>query len=291
MWRDGMDYSAAMRFLCGVLLVLVAPSCLVAQTTEADLSARLVKAPLYLRGQWSDDNLAFDDAGKLNVTSAVESFTLSGVEVQSARLTSKKLVLEGQRVGLEFDTFTPRRVGLVLRGKFLGTKPEKMTITIDRPADGNFKAPLDAIFADNLADLVPELPACWQAFAQKHLLPPDGPPSSLAGGFGTASTDGKPRPAGLAKIGGTVRPPQLVAKVDPRFSDGARALKFSGIALVNLIVDPTGMPRNVHILRPAGLGLDENAVAAVEQYTFKPAMEDGKPVAVELNVEVNYQIF
>jgi protein TonB len=47
----------------------------------------------------------------------------------------------------------------------------------------------------------------------------------------------------------------------------------------------------VNILHPAGLGLDENAVGAVEQYTFKPAMQDGKPVAVELNVEVNFQIF
>jgi tetratricopeptide (TPR) repeat protein len=35
----------------------------------------------------------------------------------------------------------------------------------------------------------------------------------------------------------------------------------------------------------------ENGVAAVKQYRFKPAMEDGKPVAVALNVLVNFQIF
>jgi hypothetical protein len=29
----------------------------------------------------------------------------------------------------------------------------------------------------------------------------------------------------------------------------------------------------------------------VKQYKFKPAMEGGKAVAVELNVEVNFQIF
>jgi protein TonB len=39
------------------------------------------------------------------------------------------------------------------------------------------------------------------------------------------------------------------------------------------------------------MGLDENAVAAVKQYRFKPATENGKPVAVYLNVEVNFEIF
>ena len=36
---------------------------------------------------------------------------------------------------------------------------------------------------------------------------------------------------------------------------------------------------------------DEKALEAVRQYKFKPAMENGKPVLVELNVEVNFQIF
>jgi protein TonB len=39
------------------------------------------------------------------------------------------------------------------------------------------------------------------------------------------------------------------------------------------------------------MGLDENAVEAVKQYRFKPAMENGKPVAVYLNVEVLFAIF
>jgi protein TonB len=39
------------------------------------------------------------------------------------------------------------------------------------------------------------------------------------------------------------------------------------------------------------MGLDEKAVEAVRQYKFKPAREAGTPVPVELNVEVNFQIF
>ena len=51
------------------------------------------------------------------------------------------------------------------------------------------------------------------------------------------------------------------------------------------------MPQNVHVLHGVGMGLDEKAVEAVKQYRFKPAKENGKPVAVEMNVEVNFQIF
>jgi protein TonB len=96
---------------------------------------------------------------------------------------------------------------------------------------------------------------------------------------------------GLRKIGGGVSAPVVIFKVDPEFSEEARKAKFMGNVLVNLIVDTHGMPQNVHVLRGVGMGLDDKALAAVRQYRFRPAMESGKPVPVELNVEVDFQIF
>jgi protein TonB len=60
---------------------------------------------------------------------------------------------------------------------------------------------------------------------------------------------------------------------------------------VSLIVDQRGMPQNVHVTRGVGMGLDENAVKAVKKYRFKPAMENGKPAAVYMNVVVHFAIF
>jgi periplasmic protein TonB len=96
---------------------------------------------------------------------------------------------------------------------------------------------------------------------------------------------------GLRKIGGGVSSPVVIYQVDPEFSEEARKAKFMGVVLVNLIVDPQGRPQNVHVLKGVGMGLDGKAVDAVKLYKFRPAMENGKPVAVELNVEVNFQIF
>jgi len=71
---------------------------------------------------------------------------------------------------------------------------------------------------------------------------------------------------------------------------------------VSLIIDTEGNPTNVHISksmadtvdqkhREAALSLDQAALDAVKQYKFTPATLHGKPVAVYLNVEVNFQIF
>jgi TonB family protein len=67
--------------------------------------------------------------------------------------------------------------------------------------------------------------------------------------------------------------------------------KVGGTVLVNFWVDEQGMTKHVHVRRGVGDGLDEKTVEAVKQYRFKPAMEGGKPVLVEMNSEVNFKIF
>ena len=112
-----------------------------------------------------------------------------------------------------------------------------------------------------------------------------GSGSGLGPGNG-GNTGGGPR-----RIGGGVSAPVLIFSVEPEFSEEARKAKMAGNVLVNLWVDQNGKPSHVHVLRGVGMGLDEKAMEAVRQYRFKPALENGKPVLVELNVEVNFQIF
>lgn len=92
------------------------------------------------------------------------------------------------------------------------------------------------------------------------------------------------------QVGGSVTPPIAIHTADPKYSKQARKAKFSGQVVVSMIVGTDGEPHNVHILRGVGMGLDEEAMKAVEQYKFKPAMQSGKPVAVYVNVQVNFQI-
>jgi protein TonB len=110
-------------------------------------------------------------------------------------------------------------------------------------------------------------------------------------GVGIGPGSGGNTGGGVYQVGGSVRPPIAIYTPDPEFSEEARKAKFSGNVVVSLIVGADGKPRNVHVLRGVGMGLDEKAVEAVQQYKFKPATQNGKPVSVYLNVEVNFQIF
>ncbi len=96
---------------------------------------------------------------------------------------------------------------------------------------------------------------------------------------------------GVYHVGGGVTAPVVIYSVEPEFSEEARKAKVAGNVLVSIIVDASGHPQNVRVIRGIGMGLDEKAVEAVRQYRFKPATLGGKPVAVEVNFDVNFQIF
>jgi TonB family protein len=95
----------------------------------------------------------------------------------------------------------------------------------------------------------------------------------------------------LRRVGGDVSAPVLIYSVKPGFTQQARNAKIAGNVLVNLVVDQNGIPTNVRVVRGIGHGLDEKAIEAVSKYRFKPSMEHGQPVPVEINVELNFQIF
>lgn len=38
------------------------------------------------------------------------------------------------------------------------------------------------------------------------------------------------------------------------------------------------------------MGLDEKAIEAVKRWKFKPAMKDGKPVAVAVNIQIVFRL-
>jgi bla regulator protein blaR1 len=92
-------------------------------------------------------------------------------------------------------------------------------------------------------------------------------------------------------VGGEVSAPKLIFAPDPEYTEKARQAKYQGVCVVALIVDEQGNPQRVQIVRHLGMGLDKKAVEAVRQYKFKPAMLRGNPVAVTVNIEVNFRIY
>ena len=96
---------------------------------------------------------------------------------------------------------------------------------------------------------------------------------------------------GAFHVGGGVSAPKAVYAPDPEYSEEARKAKYTGTCVLWLVVGPDGRPRDIRVARSLGLGLDEKAIEAVRSWKFEPAMKDGKPVAVQINVEVSFRLY
>jgi len=96
---------------------------------------------------------------------------------------------------------------------------------------------------------------------------------------------------GVYKVGGGISAPQAISAPDPDYTEEARRAKKQGTCVLWLIVDAAGRPRDIKVVRGLGLGLDAKALEAVRQWRFQPALKDGKPVDVQISVEVEFHLY
>lgn len=96
---------------------------------------------------------------------------------------------------------------------------------------------------------------------------------------------------GAYRVGGGVSAPRAIFAPDPEYSEEARKAKFQGTVVLWVEVGPDGRPRQIRVQRTLGMGLDEKAMEAVRTWKFEPARLNGQPVAVQINVEVNFRLY
>ncbi len=106
-----------------------------------------------------------------------------------------------------------------------------------------------------------------------------------------AEESAAPDAFGIYHVGKGIVAPRLIYAPDPKFTEQARAAKYGGTAVVSLVVDAQGNPQNVQVIRHLQMGLDEEALAAVTHYKFKPATMQGKPVPVAVEIKVTFRIY
>ncbi|MEE9234124.1 MAG: energy transducer TonB [Candidatus Acidoferrales bacterium] len=96
---------------------------------------------------------------------------------------------------------------------------------------------------------------------------------------------------GVFRIGGNVSQPICLYCPDPEYSEQARKSKYQGTVVLWAVVDASGRARSVRVQKSLGMGLDEEALRAVQNWRFKPAERGGKPVAVYMTIEVNFTLY
>lgn len=158
------------------------------------------------------------------------------------------------------------------------------------PATPTITAPVPQIQADNYGDpsALDKLFSGGQGANGLGAGKGGGVGPGSGNGYGPGSGGGTG--GGAFRAGGDVSTPVLVSKVEPEYSEEARKAKYSGSVLLQIIVDTNGVPRDIKVIRPLGLGLDEKAVEAVTHWRFRPGLKGGRAVPVQANIEVSFRL-
>jgi len=113
--------------------------------------------------------------------------------------------------------------------------------------------------------------------------------SGKGGGLGPGEGGGVG--GGVYSVGGGVSEPVPIYKPEPAYSEEARKAKYQGTVVLMIIIDAGGNVTDCRVVKPLGLGLDEKAVETVRTWKFKPALRNGTPVPVRVDVEVSFRLF
>jgi TonB family protein len=92
------------------------------------------------------------------------------------------------------------------------------------------------------------------------------------------------------RVGGDVKAPVVISRVEPIYTEEARTARITGIVIVEAIIDRNGVVKNASVLKPLPFGLDQAALNAVRQWTFRPATLNGQPVDVVFNLTINFKL-
>jgi TonB family protein len=88
------------------------------------------------------------------------------------------------------------------------------------------------------------------------------------------------------QVRGPTQPPEVITRVGANYTREAGRAGIQGTVLLAVSVDESGRARDVHVERSLDPGLDQEAIKAVSQWRFRPGREDGRPVRVDVKVEV-----
>lgn len=125
-------------------------------------------------------------------------------------------------------------------------------------------------------------------------------PAQMAKGPGAADERAAMSPAGAASgaLAGIARPglggvtvPACVYCPDPNYTDEARAARFNGTVILQVVVTADGRAENISVMKKAGYGLEQNAIETVRKWQFKPATgPNGNPVPTIVPIEVTFRL-
>ena len=85
-----------------------------------------------------------------------------------------------------------------------------------------------------------------------------------------------------------IEPPVPVRTAAPDYPDELRRGGVSGLVMVKCHIDVQGNVTETEVEKSSNAAFDKPAVAAVKKWKFKPAKQDGEPVAIKVSIPIKF---
>ncbi|HEV2835267.1 MAG TPA: TonB family protein [Pyrinomonadaceae bacterium] len=109
--------------------------------------------------------------------------------------------------------------------------------------------------------------------------------------LGCCGTGGSANEGGTFKNSDVDQRARLLSKPEPHYTEEARRNQISGTVLLRVVFSSAGEVVQIRALHTLPFGLTERAIAAARQITFVPAMKNGRPVSVHMQLEYNFNLY
>jgi TonB family protein len=305
----------SLRFGIIFLTCCLFPALAGADEVEQGLKQQFEGKTLVLRHPLEGSSMEFDADGKVLKGGDEGPWTVyGGVLIDDVALSPEKLSFKGRRIlflflNQQFTAMELKKRNPILEPPF--PPSVELEIKLDRALDSADQAQtiLGRVFALNNADLLDSIPDYWRDFLRDRLLydpsakpeaefrwqpPPRTSVRKLAQNAGPDATSGHQDDDKLPLVfraGSGVTAPRPTYTPEPKYSAAASYEKLQGVLVASVIIGTDGNIHSIRVIRPLGLGLDESARSMLQTWRFDPAKRDGKPVAVEMNIEVSFNLY
>jgi len=81
-----------------------------------------------------------------------------------------------------------------------------------------------------------------------------------------------------------------IKKTDPEYNEEPRVAELEGSVILSGEIDEEGFARNLKVVQPLGLGLDENAIEAVKQWHFRPVLNQSQQARPTTQIDVDFRL-
>lgn len=105
-----------------------------------------------------------------------------------------------------------------------------------------------------------------------------------------AGPDDDPVSEPIYEVGGDVKPPRVLHRVMPEFTEKSREQHIEGSVVLVTVVTSKGEAHQIRVQKSLDKDLDQKAIEALRQWQFQPGEKDNKPVATRVSIEIRFNV-